>query len=46
VKNFDFLFAAWVTVWIIFFGYEFMVARRITRLREDLRQLKEQSGRQ
>jgi hypothetical protein len=42
MKNFEFLFAAWVTVWGVFFIYEVSVASRIARLREEIDRLKEQ----
>jgi CcmD family protein len=41
-KNFDFLFAAWICVWIVFFGYEVSVAQRLSRLRKELADLKQQ----
>jgi hypothetical protein len=42
MKNFEFLFTAWIVVWAIFFGYEWTVARRISQLREDIEGLKQQ----
>jgi CcmD family protein len=42
MKNFDNLFAAWMFVWVVFFVYEFSIARRMTRLRKELEQLKQQ----
>jgi CcmD family protein len=42
MKNFDNLFAAWMVVWAIFFVYEFSIARRMTRLRKELEDLKQQ----
>jgi CcmD family protein len=42
MKNFDFLFIAWIAVWAIFFLYEFSVARRLDRLRDELDRLKQQ----
>jgi CcmD family protein len=42
MKNFESLFAAWMVVWAVFFLYEVSVARRISRLREDLERLKQQ----
>lgn len=41
-NNFDFLFAAWICVWVIFFGYEISVARRLSRVRKELADLKQQ----
>jgi hypothetical protein len=40
MDNFRFLFAAWVSVWAIFFAYEFSVARRMARLRDEIAELK------
>jgi CcmD family protein len=40
MKNFDNLLAAWMCVWAVFFVYEFSIARRMTRLRKELEQLK------
>ncbi|MFY9529733.1 MAG: hypothetical protein WBC04_11575 [Candidatus Acidiferrales bacterium] len=45
MKNFESLFAAYLLVWAIFFTYEVTVARRLSRLREDLERLKNQLGR-
>jgi CcmD family protein len=42
MKNFQFLFAAWMAVWAVFFVYELSVARRMTQLREDIERLKQQ----
>ncbi len=42
MKNFDSLFAAWILVWVVFFVYEVSVARRLTRLREEVERLKQQ----
>jgi CcmD family protein len=42
MKNFQFLFAAWMAVWIIFFGYEVSIARRISQVREEIERLKQQ----
>ncbi len=41
MKNFESLFAAYMFVWLIFFVYEFSVARRVARLQADLDRLKE-----
>jgi CcmD family protein len=46
MKNFEFLFTAWMVVWAIFFGYEITVARRLTQVHEEIERLKQQlSGR-
>jgi len=42
VKNFHFLFAAWMAVWAVFFVYELSVASRISKLRDDVESLKRQ----
>lgn len=42
MKNFDNLFAAWMVVWVVFFFYEVSVARRLSRLREELDRLRQQ----
>jgi CcmD family protein len=42
MKNFNSLFAAWIAVWAIFFLYEVSVARRVSRLREEIDRLKQQ----
>jgi len=42
MKNFQFLFAAWMAVWAIFLGFELSVARRMSQLRDDVERLKQQ----
>ncbi len=42
MKDFQFLFAAWISVWAVFFVYEVTVARRISRLRGEIDRLKQQ----
>jgi CcmD family protein len=42
MKNFEFLFTAWMVVWAVFFAYELSVARRITQAREEIERLKQQ----
>ena len=42
MKNFEYLFVAWIVVWAVFFVYEVSVASRIARLREEVDRLKEQ----
>lgn len=42
MKNFHFLFAAWMAVWAVFFAYQVSVASRISRLREEIDRLKQQ----
>jgi CcmD family protein len=45
MKNFANLFAAWMVVWAVFFGYEVSIARRLGRLRDEIARLREQIGR-
>jgi CcmD family protein len=40
MKNFEFLFTAWMVVWAVFFVYEISVARRITQVRQEIERLK------
>lgn len=42
MKDFHFLFTAWIAVWAIFFAYEISVASRISRLRQEIERLKRQ----
>ena len=42
MKNFNFLLAAWMTVWAVFFVYELSVASRVSKLRDDIESLKRQ----
>jgi CcmD family protein len=42
MKNFEFLFSAWMVVWGVFFVYEVTVARRIAQTREEIERLKQQ----
>ncbi|MGB9245802.1 MAG: hypothetical protein WCC03_20815 [Candidatus Acidiferrales bacterium] len=42
MKNFESLFAAWMVVWAVFFLYEVTVARRLSKLQDDIAQLKRQ----
>jgi len=42
MKNFEFLFAAWMAVWAVFFLYEVSVASRVARLRDEIEALKRQ----
>jgi CcmD family protein len=42
MKNFHFLFAAWMAVWAVFFVYQLSVASRIARLRDEIGLLKQQ----
>lgn len=42
MRNFHFLFTAWIAVWAIFLLYEVSIARRIARLRDEVESLKRQ----
>lgn len=42
MKNFEFLFTAWMVVWAVFFVYEISVARRIAQTHEEIERLKQQ----
>jgi CcmD family protein len=42
MKNFEFLFAAWMVVWAVFFAYELSIARRVSQVREEIERLKQQ----
>jgi CcmD family protein len=42
VKDFQFLFTAWIAVWAVFFLYEATVARRVSKLRQEIDRLKQQ----
>ena len=42
MRNFEFLFAAWMVVWAGFFIYEVSIASRLAQLRGDIERLKQQ----
>jgi CcmD family protein len=42
MKNFESLFAAWMAVWAVFFLYEVTVAQRMSKLQDEIEQLKRQ----
>jgi CcmD family protein len=42
MRNFEFLFAAWIVVWAGFFAYEVSIASRLAQLRGDIERLKQQ----
>jgi hypothetical protein len=42
MKNFQYLFTAWIVVWAVFFVYELSIAQRLSRLRDDIEGLKRQ----
>ncbi|HEV3219379.1 MAG TPA: hypothetical protein VGZ48_06380 [Candidatus Acidoferrales bacterium] len=44
MKNFNFLMEAYLGAWAIFFVYHFTVARRLTRLQEEVDKLKQTIG--
>jgi CcmD family protein len=41
VRDFHFLFAAWMVVWAVFFAYEVSVGRRLARLKAEMDELKQ-----
>jgi len=41
MKNLDSLVAAYMAVWAIFFVYHFTIARRLSRLQDELARLKQ-----
>jgi CcmD family protein len=41
MKDFHFLFAAWMAVWTVFFIYEISVGRRLARLKAEVDELKQ-----
>jgi len=40
MKNLNFLAAAYIAIWLVFCGYVFSVARRMSNLQDDVRRLK------
>jgi CcmD family protein len=42
MKDFSYLFTAWMAVWAIFFAYSVSIGRRTTQLREEIERLKQQ----
>ena len=44
MKNFEFIFAAYVVGWAVFFVYYLTVAGRLNRVERELRRLKERLG--
>jgi len=44
MKNIANLMEAYIAAWAIFFVYHFTVARRLTRLREEVERLKQSLG--
>jgi CcmD family protein len=41
MKDLNFLVAAYISIWLIFCGYLFWVARRMASLQDDVRRLKQ-----
>lgn len=41
-NHFEYLFAAWIAVWVVFFGYELSISLRLSRVRKELTDLKQQ----
>ena len=42
MKDFKFLFTAWMAVWAVYLVYEISVARRVSQLEDDIERLKQQ----
>lgn len=42
MKDFQFLFTAWIAVWAVFFVYEVTIASRLSKLRGEIDRLKQQ----
>jgi hypothetical protein len=42
MKNFSFLFAAWMVGWAVFFVYELSIWNRLGRLKGEIERLKRQ----
>jgi CcmD family protein len=42
MKNFQYLLAAWIAVWAVFFFYQISLARRFAQLRDEVERLKQQ----
>ena len=41
MKNFQYLLAAWIAVWVVFFFYQISLSRRFSRLLDEVKRLKE-----
>jgi len=41
VKNLSSVFAAFMVVWAVFFAYQLIVGRRVTRLQDEIQRLKD-----
>jgi uncharacterized small protein (DUF1192 family) len=42
MRDFKFLFVAWMAVWAVYLVYEISVARRVSQLKDDIERLKQQ----
>ncbi len=42
MKNFEYLLAAWIAVWAVFFFYQINLGRRFAQLRDEVERLKQQ----
>jgi CcmD family protein len=42
MSNFESLFTAYIMVWVIFLVYEVTVARRVSKLQEEVERLKQE----
>jgi len=41
MKNFQYLLAAWIAVWVVFFFYQVSLSRRFSQLFDEVKRLKE-----
>jgi CcmD family protein len=41
MRNFQYLAAAWFAVWAVFFLYQISLSRRLSRLLDEIKRLKE-----
>lgn len=41
MRNFQYLLAAWIAVWVVFFVYQVSLSRRFSQLLEEVKRLKE-----
>jgi hypothetical protein len=39
MKNYQFLFAAWATVWMVFLLYDISLGQRVGRLQDEVKRL-------
>jgi CcmD family protein len=41
MRNFQYLLAAWIAVWVVFFIYQVSLSRRFSELLDEVKRLKE-----